>query len=46
MKKVNQTLLKITERVVRVEVDKEKKVWPPICATLLHQPKRPTTKDN
>lgn len=40
MRKMNQIALKLTERIVRVTVEKERQAWPPICPTLLHQPKR------
>ena len=45
MRKMSQTALRMTEKVVRVAVEKERKDGPPICPTLLHQPKRPITKE-
>lgn len=44
MKKVSEKILQVAERIVHVAVEKEQKGWPPICATLLHQPKRPTER--
>ncbi|MCY6958483.1 AgrD family cyclic lactone autoinducer peptide [Clostridium brassicae] len=41
MKKVNKYLLKIVERITRVEVDKNSRTWPPFCSGIYHQPKRP-----
>lgn len=44
MNKVSKNILRVTEEIVRIAVEKEKQGWPPICATLLHQPKRPSEK--
>ena len=44
MKKMNQNMLKLTERIVRVTVEKERQARLPICPTLLHQPKRPVVE--
>lgn len=41
MRQMNEKILQVTERIVRIAVEKEKKAWPPICATILHQPMRP-----
>lgn len=41
MKKINYTLLKATKNIISLSVNKEQQNWPPICTTLLHQPKRP-----
>lgn len=42
MKRVGKKILQVTEKIVRVSMEKESQGWPPICATILHQPKRPT----
>ncbi len=41
MKKINKSVLKFMERVVRYEVEQR---WPPICFGIFHQPKRPKQK--
>ena len=43
MREINKTMLKMTERIVRITAERERKGWPPICPTLLHQPKRPSS---
>lgn len=40
-KKVGKSLLKVIERVTRVEVEKISYTWPPFCSGIYHQPKRP-----
>lgn len=39
--KINDTVLKIMERIARNEVEKNCYDWPPVCAGFFHQPKRP-----
>lgn len=34
-------LLKAVEKVARTEVERNRKQWPPLCAAIYHQPKRP-----
>ncbi|MHC6181032.1 cyclic lactone autoinducer peptide [Clostridium sp. JNZ X4-2] len=41
MKKINKNLLKIVERITRIEVQKNSDEWPPFCSGIYHQPKRP-----
>ena len=33
--------LKLAERIARLRVEGDSYRWPPICAGILHQPKRP-----
>lgn len=40
MKKLNKHVLKAVERVIRNTTSE----WPPRCAGILHQPKRPVDK--
>lgn len=40
-KKINDTILRAVERVARNEVEKNIYNWPPDCAGIFHQPKRP-----
>lgn len=39
--KINDTILKAVERIARNEVEKNFYEWPPDCAGIFHQPKRP-----
>lgn len=39
--KINNTVLKVVERIARNEVKKNCFDWPPICAGIFHQPKKP-----
>lgn len=41
--KVNTKLLRVVERMVRIKVENVLP-WPPPCAGIYHQPKRPKTK--
>lgn len=41
MKKIKKNLLKIVERITRIEVEKNLHAWPPFCSGIYHQPKRP-----
>lgn len=43
--KIENTILKVVEKVVRQEVIKNQEEWPPHCWGILHQPKRPKKKD-
>ena len=40
-KDVTKELLKVVEKVARVEVEKTISGWPPLCTGIYHQPKRP-----
>jgi cyclic lactone autoinducer peptide len=40
-KKMNKGLLKVVERITRIELDKNSSKRPPFCAGIYHQPKRP-----
>lgn len=44
MKKVNKKVLQAVERLTRHEVEKMTAIWPPFCAGIYHQPKRPVQK--
>lgn len=39
--KLNKTVLKAIMKVTKIEVEKNVNKWPPICAGIYHQPKRP-----
>jgi len=43
MKKVNieNMVLEMVGKVVKLEVKKNENAWPPICTGIVHQPKRP-----
>ncbi|MCD7709405.1 MAG: cyclic lactone autoinducer peptide [Clostridiales bacterium] len=45
MKDVSKTVLKVTERMARKEAASSSEAFPPVCAGILHQPKRPQQKD-
>lgn len=40
-RKIKKMALKVVERIVRNEVEKDKWGDPPICLGITHQPKRP-----
>lgn len=44
--KIKKTALKVVERIVRNEVEKDKWGDPPICFGITHQPKRPKRKED
>ena len=44
MKKIRKEALKLVEKVVKAEVDIDVYSWPPHCAGIFHQPKRPEIK--
>lgn len=41
---LNQYLLEAVEKIARIEVKKTIYGWPPDCAGIFHQPKRPKKK--
>ena len=41
MMKLSRNVLKAVERITRNEVEKSYYPWPPLCAGIMHQPKRP-----
>ncbi len=43
-RKIKNTALKVVERIVRSEVEKDV-IGPPYCIGIGHQPKRPKRKD-
>ena len=43
---VKNSLLKVVEKVSRVEFEKNCFGWPTVCAGIYHQPKRPSKKSN
>lgn len=43
-KKENR-LLNLAGKLAKAEAARAKSGWPPACAGILHQPKRPTKKD-
>lgn len=45
-KKIKKMALKVVERIVRNEVEKDKWGDPPICWGITHQPKRPKRKED
>ncbi len=40
-KSIQKEMFSVLEKVVRLEVEKNKITTPPICPFILHQPKRP-----
>ncbi len=46
MKKFKKSALKMVEKIVRIEVEKNFFEWPPLCTGIYHQPKRPIKKQN
>lgn len=44
MKEIKKELLKLVGRAIEVETDIEVYSWPPHCASIFHQPKRPVEK--
>ena len=45
-KKIKKMALKVVEKIVRNEVEKDKYGDPPICFGIIHQPKRPKRKED
>lgn len=43
-KKTSSTILNLAGKFVKMEAVKTNSGWPPICAGILHQPKRPAKK--
>lgn len=44
-KKISNKALRAVERIARVEVEKVRYEWPPLCIGIGHQPKRPKMKE-
>ena len=44
MLKLSEKTLKVLWKIATGEVDKQKLSWPPLCAGIYHQPKRPKKK--
>ncbi len=42
--KISVKALRVVERITRNEVERHRWGWPPICAGIGHQPKRPKKK--
>ena len=42
--KLSEKTLKVLWKIATREVDKQKLSWPPLCAGIYHQPKRPKKK--
>lgn len=38
---LKRSILKVVEKIIRVEVEKNDSYWPPLCNGIYHQPKRP-----
>jgi cyclic lactone autoinducer peptide len=38
---VKKNVLKVVEKVISLEVEKNNSMWPPLCMGIYHQPKRP-----
>ncbi|MDE6233192.1 MAG: cyclic lactone autoinducer peptide [Lachnospiraceae bacterium] len=45
-KKIKKMALKVVEKIVRNEVERDKYGDPPICFGIIHQPKRPKRKED
>jgi cyclic lactone autoinducer peptide len=45
-KSKSNVVLKIVERVARMEMNYSSDSWPPKCSAILHQPKRPMKRKN
>jgi hypothetical protein len=45
-KKIKKMALKMVERIVRNEVEKDGWGDPPVCSGIIHQPKRPKRKED
>lgn len=43
---IRKKALKVVEKIVRNEVEKDKYGDPPICFGIIHQPKRPKRKED
>lgn len=43
-KKLNKSILKAIKQVTKMEVEKNAFGWPPICAGIYYQPKRPKNR--
>ena len=43
-KKTGSPILNLAGKIAKMEAVKSKSGWPPICAGILHQPKRPAKK--
>jgi len=43
-KQISTTILGVTEKIIRRELEAEQKRWPPFCNGIFHQPKRPKNK--
>lgn len=43
---LKNNVLKVVEKVSRVEFEKNCFGWPPVCVGIYHQPKRPSKKSN
>ena len=43
-KKAGSSILNLAGKIAKMEAVKTKSGWPPICAGILHQPKRPAKK--
>lgn len=43
-KKTGSLILNVAGKLVKREAVRAKSGWPPICAGILHQPKRPVKK--
>lgn len=41
MKTLKRNALKVMKAATKAEVKRSTEIWPPLCAGLLHQPKRP-----
>lgn len=44
VKKTGCTILNLAGKIARIEAVKTNSGWPPACAGILHQPKRPAKK--
>ncbi len=43
-RKTGSPILNLAGKIAKMEAVKSKSGWPPICAGILHQPKRPAKK--
>lgn len=41
---IQKKALEVMVKVVKKEVEKNENAWPPICAGIFHQPKRPNKR--
>lgn len=44
VKKTDSPILSLAGKIAKMEAVKTNSGWPPICAGILHQPKRPAKK--